>query len=124
MSGGPTAGRHMTGMNGGLDGATALRVTGTGCAAQRQRSPACDSPPREVFSPGATGAGMEVTKCLEPDNGHVGDRAGVQKAGAARRRPNVIFLLLQLQAAETVVASRAVHNATVLMVSHFTARLT
>ena len=32
-----------------------------------------------MLQPEATGAGMEVTKCLKPpDNGHVGDRASVQ----------------------------------------------
>ena len=34
-----------------------------------------------AIQPEATGAGMEVTKCLKPpDDGHVGDRASVQAA--------------------------------------------
>ena len=38
-------------------------------------------PPGELLQPEATGAGMEVTKCLKPpDDGHVGDRASVQAA--------------------------------------------
>jgi hypothetical protein len=38
-------------------------------------------PPGEELPPEATGAGMEVTKCLKPpDDGHVGDRARVQAA--------------------------------------------
>ena len=39
-------------------------------------------PPGDSLQPEATGAGMEVTKCLKPpDSGHeVGDRASVQAA--------------------------------------------
>ncbi len=38
-------------------------------------------PPGELLQPEATGAGMEVTKCLKPpDDGHIGDRASVQAA--------------------------------------------
>jgi hypothetical protein len=37
-------------------------------------------PPGKQLQPEATGAGMEVTKCLKPpDDGHVGDRASVQE---------------------------------------------
>jgi len=40
------------------------------------------APPGDPLQPEATGAGMEVTKCLKPpDSGHeVGDRASVQAA--------------------------------------------
>jgi len=38
-------------------------------------------PPGKMLQPEATGAGMEVTKCLKPpDDGHIGDRASVQAA--------------------------------------------
>ena len=38
-------------------------------------------PPGELLQPEATGARMEVTKCVKPpDDGHVGDRASVQAA--------------------------------------------
>jgi hypothetical protein len=37
--------------------------------------------PDELLQPEATGAGMEVTKCLKPpDDGYAGDRASVQAA--------------------------------------------
>src|SRR6516162_10025689 len=44
--------------------------------------PAGASPARRPLQPEATGAGMEVTKCLKPpDSGHeIGDRASVQAA--------------------------------------------
>src|SRR6266851_1940656 len=44
--------------------------------------PAGASPARRALQPEATGAGMEVTKCLKPpDSGHeFGDRASVQAA--------------------------------------------
>ncbi|WP_084717645.1 hypothetical protein [Sphingomonas sanxanigenens] len=39
------------------------------------------APPGNMLQPEATGAGMEVTKCLKPpDDGHIGDRASVQAA--------------------------------------------
>jgi hypothetical protein len=39
------------------------------------------TPPGKMLQPEATGAGMEVTKCLKPpDDGHIGDRASVQAA--------------------------------------------
>jgi len=38
-------------------------------------------PPGDSLQPEATGAGMEVTKCLKPsDSGHQGDCASVQAA--------------------------------------------
>src|SRR5262247_787766 len=44
--------------------------------------PAGAGPARRPLQPEATGAGMEVTKCLKPpDSGHeIGDRASVQAA--------------------------------------------
>ena len=39
------------------------------------------APPGDPLQPEATGAGMEVTKCLKPpDSGHQGDCASVQAA--------------------------------------------
>jgi hypothetical protein len=52
------------------------------CAVTRRRFPVGASPTRQPLQPEATGAGMEVTKCLKPsDNGRdFGDRASVQAA--------------------------------------------
>jgi hypothetical protein len=52
------------------------------CAVTRRRFPVGVSPTRQPLQPEATGAGMEVTKCLKPsDNGRdFGDRASVQAA--------------------------------------------
>ena len=52
------------------------------CAVTRRRFPAGANPARRPLQPEATGAGMEVTKCLKPpDSGHeIGDRASVQAA--------------------------------------------
>ena len=54
----------------------------TTCAVTRRRFPVGVSPTRQPLQPEATGAGMEVTKCLKPsDNGRdFGDRASVQAA--------------------------------------------
>jgi hypothetical protein len=38
------------------------------CAVQRRRFPAGASPARQPLQPEATGAGMEVTKCLKPSD--------------------------------------------------------
>src|SRR5437868_9800979 len=52
------------------------------CAVTRRRFPVGARPTRRSLQPEATGAGMEVTKCLKPpDSGHeFGDRASVQAA--------------------------------------------
>src|SRR5205814_6888064 len=52
------------------------------CAVTRRRFPVGARPTRRSLQPEATGAGMEVTKCLKPpDSGHkVGDCASVQAA--------------------------------------------
>src|SRR5436305_14671449 len=52
------------------------------CAVTRRRCPVGARPTRRSLQPEATGAGMEVTKCLKPpDSGHeFGDRASVQAA--------------------------------------------
>jgi class 3 adenylate cyclase len=56
--------------------------TTRGCAVPRRRFPVGVGPTRRSLQPEATGAGMEVTKCLKPpDSGHeFGDRASVQAA--------------------------------------------
>ncbi len=52
-----------------------------GCAVQGGVFSWVQIPPGELLLPEATGAGMEVTKCLKlPDDGHVGDRASVKAA--------------------------------------------
>jgi hypothetical protein len=52
------------------------------CAVTRRRFPVGARPTRRSLPPEATGAGMEVTKCLKPpDSGHeFGDGASVQAA--------------------------------------------
>ena len=53
------------------------------CAVTRRRlSQWVQGPPGDSLQPEATGAGMEVTKCLKPpDSSHeIGDRASVQAA--------------------------------------------
>src|SRR5271169_4562732 len=52
------------------------------CAVTRRRFPVGASPTRQPLQPEATGAGMEVTKCLKlSDSGsRIGDRASVQAA--------------------------------------------
>jgi hypothetical protein len=53
------------------------------CAVQRRRFPAGASPARQLLQPEATGASMEVTKCLKPSDRRVtkyGDSASVQAA--------------------------------------------
>src|ERR1700736_5722017 len=52
------------------------------CAVKGGVFPVGASPTRQPLQPEATGAGMEVTKCLKPpDSGHdFGDCAGVQAA--------------------------------------------
>src|SRR5271167_3949146 len=52
------------------------------CAVTRRRFPVGVRPTRRSLQPEATGAGMEVTKCLKPpDSGHeFGDCASVQAA--------------------------------------------
>jgi hypothetical protein len=59
-----------------------LNVRDWVCAVTRRRSPVGASPTRRPLQPEATGAGMEVTKCLKPsDSGsRTGDRASVQAA--------------------------------------------
>ena len=53
------------------------------CAVKRRRFPVGESPTRQMLQPEATGAGMEVRKCLKPSVKHVttyGDSASVQAA--------------------------------------------
>src|SRR5258707_15084531 len=52
------------------------------CAVTRRRFPVGASPTRQPLQPEATGAGMEVTKCLKPSGSgsRIGDRASVQAA--------------------------------------------
>ena len=53
------------------------------CAVIRRRFPAGANPARQTLQPEATGAGMEVTKCLKPSDKRVtnyGDSASVQAA--------------------------------------------
>jgi hypothetical protein len=47
-------------------GAQTSNVSKVACAVQRRRFPAGASPARRSLQPEATGAGMEVTKCLKP----------------------------------------------------------
>ena len=53
------------------------------CAVIRRRFPVGERPTRPQLQPEATGAGMEVTKCLKPSDRRVtkyGDSASVQAA--------------------------------------------
>src|SRR5215471_2965564 len=62
------------------------------CAVARRRfSQWVQDPPGGSPPPEATGAGMEVTKCLKPpDSGHeFGDCASVQAAMRSERRANL-----------------------------------
>src|SRR3979490_1313761 len=58
------------------------------CAVTRRRFPVGASPSRQPLQPEATGAGMEVTKCLKPTRGGHWKRFSIVANGeAAGARP-------------------------------------
>jgi hypothetical protein len=69
------------------DGGCLFRV----CAVKRRRFPAGASPARRPLQPEATGAGMEVTKCLKPSGTRSIDRVhgccSVDERGGLPRSP-------------------------------------